>query len=370
MKKTILSIFGTRPEASKMAPLVLALQKAEGLCGVCCVTAQHREMLDDVLAVFGIVPEYDLNVMQHRQSPSQVAARILEGLGPVFDAVRPDMVLVHGDTTTTMASALAAAYHGIPVGHVEAGLRTFDKKSPFPEELNRLIVAPIADLHFCPTERNRANLEREGIIRGVHVTGNTAIDCVRLIAKPDYRFATESLNGLTGTGRRLVYFGAHRRENYGRPFANLFAALRRLAADFPDTDFIFPRHPSPVVRDSSECLRGIPNVHLLEPLPLQDNINLFARCALVMTDSGGLQEEVPALGIPVLVLRRETERPEAVEAGTVALAGIEEDTVYAMAARLLTDPAARAKMAKAVSPYGDGYAAEKIRHVISAHFTK
>ena len=365
----VMTIFGTRPEAIKMAPLVEELQRRPGLRSICCVTAQHREMLDAVLKIFRLTPDYDLNIMEPRQTLSTITTKCLLGMEKVLEEAKPDLVLVHGDTSTTFAGALAAFYHQIPVGHVEAGLRTGDKYSPFPEEMNRKLVGDIADLHFCPTGTNRENLSREGITDGVFVTGNTVIDALKTTVVKDYHFSTELLNQLDYTGRRIILVTCHRRENYGQPMANIMTALRRVADAFPDVELVYPVHLSPVVREAAEkYLSGHPRIHLIDPLSADEMHNLMARSYLVMTDSGGLQEEAPALGRPVLVLRRETERPEAVQAGTVKIAGTEEADVFRMASELLTDEAAYRAMAHAVNPYGDGFACRRIADAIEWKF--
>ena len=361
MSIRVMTIFGTRPEAVKMAPLVRELQSREGIESICCVTAQHREMLDSVLQIFQIQPDYDLNIMEPRQTLSTITTKCLLGMEEVFQKARPDLVLVHGDTSTPFAGALAAFYHQIKVGHVEAGLRTWDKYSPFPEEMNRKLVGDIADLHFAPTAANRANLEREDIREGVFITGNTVIDALKTTVVKDFRFSTELLNHLDYAGKKVILVTCHRRENYGEPMARIMTALRRIAEDFSDVELVYPVHLSPVVREAAaQYLSGHRRIHLIDPLDVQEMHNLMARACLVMTDSGGLQEEAPALGRPVLVLRRETERPEAITAGTVKLAGTDEKAVYQMAAELLTDQSAYAAMAHAVNPYGDGFACRRI----------
>ena len=369
MSIRVMTIFGTRPEAIKMAPLVQELQSREGIESICCVTAQHREMLDSVLRIFHIQPDYDLNIMEARQTLSTITTKCLLGMEEVFQKARPDLVLVHGDTSTTFAGALAAFYHQIKVGHVEAGLRTWDKYSPFPEEMNRKLVGDIADLHFAPTVANRANLEREDIKEGVFITGNTVIDALKTTVVKDFHFSTDLLNHLDYAGKKVILVTCHRRENYGEPMAHIMTALRRLAEDFSDVELVYPVHLSPVVREAAaKYLSGHPRIHLIDPLDVQEMHNLMARAYLVMTDSGGLQEEAPALGRPVLVLRRETERPEAITAGTVKLAGTEEETVYQMAAELLRDQSAYAAMAHAVNPYGDGFACRRIVDAIEWKF--
>lgn len=365
----VMTIFGTRPEAIKMAPLVLELQSRQGIQPICCVTAQHREMLDAVLEIFRLKPDYDLNIMEPRQTLSTITTKCLLGMEGVLEEAKPDLVLVHGDTSTTFAGALAAFYRQIPVGHVEAGLRTWDKYSPFPEEMNRKLVGDIADLHFCPTPANRENLAREGITDGVFVTGNTVIDALKTTVRTDYSFSTQALNGLDYTGKRIILVTCHRRENYGQPMANIMTALRRIADAFPDVELVYPVHLSPVVREAAgKYLSGHPRIHLIDPLSADEMHNLMARAYLVMTDSGGLQEEAPALGRPVLVLRRETERPEAVKAGTVKLAGTEEEEIFSLASELLHDERAYHAMAHAVNPYGDGQACRRIADAIEWKF--
>ena len=366
---TVMTIFGTRPEAIKMAPLALELARRADIRALCCVTAQHREMLDSVLEIFGLKPDYDLNIMEPRQTLSTITSKCLLGMDSVLNEAKPDLVLVHGDTSTTFAGALSAFYHQIPVGHVEAGLRTYDKWSPFPEEMNRKMVGALADLHFCPTVTNRDNLARENIKNGVFLTGNTVIDALQTTVKERFTFQEDILNRLDYQNRRVILVTCHRRENYGEPMANIMTALRRIADAFPDTELVYPVHLSPVVQEAAhKHLDGHPRIHLIAPLSVDEMHNLMARCYLVMTDSGGLQEEAPALGKPVLVLRKETERPEAVQAGTVKLAGVEEQAIFSMAQELLTNRSAYAAMAHAVNPYGDGRACRRIADAIEWHF--
>ena len=368
-KLRVMSVFGTRPEAIKMAPLVRELAGREEIDSLCCVTAQHREMLDSVLEVFHLRPDWDLNIMTPRQTLSTITSKCLTGMDEAIDALKPDLILVHGDTSTTFAGALSAFYHQIPVGHVEAGLQTYDKYSPFPEEMNRKLVSAIADLYFCPTENNRQNLLREGITQGLFVTGNTVIDALKTTVRKDYHFTTEILNQLPYDSKKVLLVTCHRRENYGEPMRNIMLALREIAENNEDVELVYPVHLSPVVREAvDQYLRGAPRVHLIDPLAADEMHNLMARCYLVLTDSGGLQEEAPALGKPVLVLRRETERPEAVAAGTVKLAGINRETIVAMAEELLHSTGAYAAMAHAVNPYGDGFACRRIADAILWHF--
>ena len=369
MSIRVMTVFGTRPEAIKMAPLVLELQRRADIESICCVTAQHRQMLDSVLEIFHITPDYDLNIMEPRQTLSTITTKCLLGMEEVLERAKPDLVLVHGDTSTTFAGALAAFYHQIKVGHVEAGLRTWDKYSPWPEEMNRRLVGDIADLHFAPTAANRDNLAREDIRDGVFVTGNTVIDALKTTVREDFHFHTPLLNTLDYRGRKVILVTCHRRENYGAPMAQIMTALRRVAEDFPQVELVYPVHLSPVVREAAQkYLSGHARIHLIDPLDAQEMHNLMDRCYLVMTDSGGLQEEAPALGKPVLVLRRETERPEAVTAGTVKIAGVETEAVYRMAAELLESPQAYAAMAHAVNPYGDGQACRRIADAIEFTF--
>lgn len=368
-KLRIMSVFGTRPEAIKMAPLVKELKTREGIESLCCVTAQHRQMLDSVMEVFGLSADCDLDIMTPRQTLSTITSKCLIGMDDAIEKLKPDMILVHGDTSTTFAGALSAFYHQVSVGHVEAGLRTYDKYSPFPEEMNRKLVTQIADLYFCPTKNNRDNLLKEGVKDGIFVTGNTVIDALKTTVREDYRFSTDVLNTLDYENRKVVLITCHRRENYGEPMQNIMEALRDIAEANEDVELVYPVHLSPVVRETAwRYLTGTPRVHLIDPLPADEMHNLMARAYLVMTDSGGLQEEAPALGKPVLVLRRETERPEAVEAGTVALAGVRYEDILRMGNELLRDEAAYAKMAHAVNPYGDGNACRRIADAIEWHF--
>ena len=368
-KLRIMSVFGTRPEAIKMCPLVKELASRPEIESLCCVTAQHRQMLDSVLEVFEVKPDWDLDIMTPRQTLSTITSKCLLGMDEAIDTLKPDMILVHGDTSTTFAGALSAFYHKVPVGHVEAGLRTYDKYSPYPEEMNRRMVSAIADLHFCPTPSNRDNLAREGIEQGVFLTGNTVIDALQTTVVKDFHFSEGVLNDLDYVNRKVILVTCHRRENYGTPMAHIMTALRRVADAFPDVELVYPVHLSPVVQEAAhQYLDGHPRIHLIAPLAVDEMHNLMARCHLVMTDSGGLQAEAPALGKPVLVLRRETERPEAVAAGTVQLAGTEEEPIFQMASRLLTDPAAYAAMAHAANPYGDGRACGRIADAIEYRF--
>jgi UDP-N-acetylglucosamine 2-epimerase (non-hydrolysing) len=363
----ILSIFGTRPEAIKMAPLVRRIAATPGLESRLCVTAQHREMLDQVLALFELVPDHDLDIMQPGQSLPGLTARILTGLEPVLRHDKPDLILVHGDTTTSFAAALAAYYQRIPVGHVEAGLRTGSLNSPWPEEGNRRLTAVLARHHFAPTEQARANLLREGIDpESIHVTGNTVIDALlatkaRLGDSIALRSALDQRFGMLRPGARLVLITGHRRENFGAGFERICAAIATLADRFPAVDFLYPVHLNPnVQKPVRQTLGSHPNVHLIEPLDYLPFVYLMDRAYLILTDSGGVQEEAPSLGTPVLVMRDTTERPEAVTAGTVRLVGSHTESILTHAEALLTSPEMHGLMAQAHNPYGDGRACERI----------
>lgn len=371
MKKIkIMTVFGTRPEAIKMAPLVLKFREYPEIEQIVCVTAQHRHMLDQVMDAFDIHADYDLDIMEKSQTLSSITARVLLGMDRVLDEAKPDIMLVHGDTSTTFAGALSAFYHRISVGHVEAGLRTYDKYSPYPEEINRRLVAPIADLHFAPTRSNRDHLVAEGICeKGIFITGNTVIDALSETVKREYIFKDERLSALDYDRERIILVTAHRRENYGRPLENIMTALLKLSQEFSDIRIVYPVHLSPVVQATAEkILKGRERIELIEPLDVCDMHNLMARAYMIMTDSGGIQEEAPALGKPVLVLRRETERPEAVEAGTAKLCGVEEAKIVDSARLLLSSQAEYQKMANAVNPYGDGNASARIAEAILWHF--
>lgn len=370
MKKIkVMTIFGTRPEAIKMAPLVNELKQDDAIETIVCVTAQHRQMLDQVLKIFKIVPDYDLNIMKERQTLPQITSNVLTGIVNVIEDAKPDIVLVHGDTTTTFAGALAAFYSKTRIGHVEAGLRTGDKYSPFPEEMNRKLVGSMADLHFSPTENNKNNLLKENISEdGIYVTGNTVIDALKTTVNSSYVFATPSLKEVD-FNKRIILVTAHRRENLGEPLRNIFNGIRKIAEEYDDVEVVYPVHLNPAVQEpAKEILGNLKNVHLIEPLDVQELHNLMERSYMVMTDSGGLQEEAPALGKPVLVLRQETERPEAVEAGTVRMAGTDEKKVYELAKLLLDNEEEYEKMNKAANPYGDGKASMRIVKAIKYYF--
>lgn len=357
----VMSVFGTRPEAIKMCPLVKELEKAEGIESVVCLTGQHREMLQQVIDIFDTKVKYNLDIMKPRQTLTTITSSILEKMEPILIEEKPDIVLVHGDTTTSFVVALAAFYQQIPVGHVEAGLRTFDKYSPFPEEMNRNLTGKIAELHFAPTENNKNNLLHEGITQNVFVTGNTVIDAFKTTVRKDYQYKVQVLNDIDTENKRCILMTAHRRENLGEPLQNICKAVKQIVTEFDDVEVVYPVHLNPAVQEvAHSILDGVDRVHLVQPLDVEDMHNLMARSFLVMTDSGGLQEEAPACGVPVLVLRTETERPEAVEAGTVKVVGVDENDIYQNAKVMLTDSTLYEKMAKAVNPYGDGHACERI----------
>ena len=363
----VMSIFGVRPEAIKMAPLVLELQRYPGeIESMVCVTAQHREMLDQVLEVFGIRPDYDLDVMKAQQSLNEITVRVLQGLEPVLREARPDLVLVHGDTLTTFLASYASFLQQIPVGHVEAGLRTWNKRSPYPEEMNRQLTGVLADLHFAPTEWSAGNLRRENKPEdNIYVTGNTVTDVFRYTVKPD--FAHPVLDW--AKGKRLVLMTAHRREALGEPHRRIFRAVRRLADEFDDIAIVYPVHPNPAVKGpAEEILGGHSRIKLIDPLDVVELHNFYPHAHLILTDSGGLQEEAPSYGVPVLVLRDTTERPEGVEAGTLELVGTDEDHVHDRARALLTDAALYERMSRAANPYGDGQASRRIAEAILHHF--
>ena len=361
-QRRVLSIFGTRPEAVKMAPVVERLAATPGVESSVCVTAQHRQMLDQVLDLFDIQPDYDLDIMRPDQALSDLTAALFTGLDPVLQDAQPDWVLIQGDTTTVMVAALLAYYHRIRVGHVEAGLRTGDKWQPFPEEVNRRIAGAIADLHFAPTPQARENLLREGVpSERVVVTGNPVIDALQTIAARPYEFESGPLAGIPWN-RRVILVTAHRRENFGQPLADIFSAIRRIAENYAEqVHFVYPVHLNPNVhRPAHRALGGIPNITLLDPLDYLPMVHLMKRAYLVLTDSGGIQEEAPAFGVPVLVMRRLTERPEAVNAGTAHLVGTDPERIVVEASRLLDDEGAYAAMARAINPFGDGHASERI----------
>lgn len=363
----IMTIFGTRPEAIKMAPLVLELQKRSNeFTSLVTVTAQHREMLDQVLDIFHVEPDFDLNIMKQGQTLTDITARTLDGLDTIMKETNPDMVLVHGDTTTTFAASLAAFYNQIPLGHVEAGLRTWDKYSPYPEEMNRQLTGVMADLHFSPTEQAKQNLIKENKAEdSILVTGNTAIDALKTTVRDNY--SHEVLDSIKVN--RLVLVTAHRRENLGENMEQMFRAIRRLVEKHEDIVAVYPVHLNPVVQETAKAILGDHGrIKLIAPLGVVDFHNFAAHAALILTDSGGVQEEAPSLGAPVLVLRDTTERPEGIEAGTLKLAGTEEENIFSLADELLSNPSKHQNMAKAYNPYGDGEAAKKIVDGIRSYF--
>ena len=368
-KIKVMTIFGTRPEAIKMAPLVLELEKyPDEIESIVTVTAQHREMLDQVMEIFNVKPDHDLNIMKERQTLTGVTVRALEGLDKIMKDVKPDLVLVHGDTTTTFVASLAALYNQISVGHVEAGLRTWDKYSPFPEEVNRQITGVIADLHFAPTVKSYNNLVQENKSpESIYITGNTAIDALQTTVSSTYKH--EVLDKLEGS--RMILLTAHRRENLGDPMRNMFRAIKRLVEEHDDVQVVYPVHLNPAVREvADEILGQDDRIHLIEPLGVEDFHNFASRAHIILTDSGGVQEEAPSLGVPVLVLRDTTERPEGIEAGTLKLAGTDEETIYNLAYELLNNSAEYENMSKASNPYGDGKASYRIVQAIRHFYGK
>lgn len=373
MKKLkVMSIFGTRPEAIKMAPVVLEMKKyPEFIESIVTVTAQHREMLDQVLNLFKIEPDYDLNLMAKNQTLFDITSRVLLGLNTVLTETKPDVILVHGDTTTTFASALAAFYQQIKVGHVEAGLRTGDKFSPFPEEINRKLTGSLADFHFAPTKSSKENLLKENTpVGNIFMTGNTVVDAFKATVKADYIFTDPSLeNCHLNSNSRFLLVTTHRRENLGEPLRNIYRALRSVIHEYPDVEIIFPMHKNPKVRSIvAEELGNEPRIHLIEPLDYEPFANLIAKSYIILTDSGGIQEEAPAMGVPVLVLRDTTERPEAVDAGTVKLVGTSYEKIYAELKSLLDSETEYQKMAESCNPYGDGLAARRIISWLLEHY--
>ena len=360
--KKIMLVFGTRPEAIKMCPLARELQGREGVQALVCVTGQHRDMLRQVLDAFQVTPDYDLDIMRERQTLFDITARVMEGMRTVLEKEKPDVVLVHGDTTTTFAAAISCFYLRIPVGHVEAGLRTYDRFSPYPEEFNREAVSIVADWHFAPTPLSRDNLIREGKRpESIFITGNTVIDALKTTVRADYRHPMLDW----AEGSRLILLTAHRRENLGEPMRAMFRAIRRVVVEHPDVKALYPIHMNPLVREAAKAeLAGCDRIRLTEPLDVLDCHNLMARSTLILTDSGGIQEEAPSLGKPVLVMRNTTERPEGIEAGMLKLVGTDTETIYREFTRLLDDPEAYQRMAHAENPYGDGHACERIADIL------
>ncbi len=361
--KNILIVFGTRPEAIKMCPLVKELKKDKSIQTVVCVTGQHREMLDQVLHIFHIEPDYDMNIMIQNQTLSNITMRIFENIQKIIEEEKPDIVLVHGDTTTAFAVSLVCFYAGIRVGHVEAGLRTYNLASPYPEEFNRQVIDLVSDIYFAPTEHARENLVKEGKpAEKIYVTGNTVIDALKTTVRSDYE--NEHLKWAQDS--RLILLTAHRRENLGDLMRNMFGALKRVVQEFPDIKVIYPVHKNPLVREiADEVFAGTDRIKMIEPLNMVDFHNFMARSYLVLTDSGGIQEEAPSLGKPVLVMRNTTERPEGIEAGTIKLVGTQEDRIYLEIKKLLSDEKAYEEMSRAVNPYGDGKASERIVRILS-----
>ncbi|MEN8906869.1 MAG: UDP-N-acetylglucosamine 2-epimerase (non-hydrolyzing) [Clostridiales bacterium] len=369
-KHKILSVFGTRPEAVKLAPLVNELKKNNDFKSYVCVTAQHRKMLDQVLEIFNIEPDYDLNIMKSRQTLVEITSRATEGLYDIYNKLKPDMILVHGDTTTTFAASLAAYYCQIKVGHVEAGLRTFDKYFPFPEEINRKLTGVLSDLHFAPTLRNKKNLLREGINEdSIFITGNTVIDALKTTIVKDYTFTNPILNTIDFKSKKVITVTAHRRENLGQPLVNICEVINKIANNNPDVEIIYPVHLNPAVRDTVySILSENKSIHLIEPIDVQEMHNLMSKSYLILTDSGGIQEEAPSLGKPVIVLRNETERPEAVDFGTVKLAGTNKDKIFELTNSLLNNKNIYKKMANSTNPYGDGNASKRIVKALKYYF--
>ncbi|MBQ4631098.1 MAG: UDP-N-acetylglucosamine 2-epimerase (non-hydrolyzing) [Clostridia bacterium] len=366
----VMSVFGTRPEAIKMAPLVKELEANDKIESIVAVTAQHREMLDQVLEIFNITPDYDLNIMKSGQTLAEITTRAVTGLDEVIKEAKPDIILVHGDTSTTFAGALAAFYNQVKIGHVEAGLRTYDKYSPFPEEMNRKLTGAMTDLHFSPTISNKNNLLKENIDeKDIYITGNTVIDALKTTVRDDYSFADQTLADLDFESKKVILMTAHRRENLGEPLENICKAARVVVESHEDVELVYPMHMNPKVRETAtSILGGMDRVHLIEPLDVEELHNAMKRAYMVMTDSGGLQEEAPSLGKPVIVLRNETERPEAVEAGTVLMGGVDKDNIINLANMLLTDDEAYNKIAHTANPYGDGLASKRIVDAIVWYF--
>ncbi|HFL3605266.1 TPA: non-hydrolyzing UDP-N-acetylglucosamine 2-epimerase [Clostridioides difficile] len=357
-----MSVFGTRPEAVKMAPLIKALEKDERIQSIVCVTAQHREMLDQVLDVFSLKPDYDLNIMTQSQTLEGITTKVIKGISEVLEEVKPDIVLVHGDTSTSFSVALAAFYKKIKIGHVEAGLRTYDKYEPFPEEINRRLTGVLADIHFSPTNISKVNLLKENVCENnIFVTGNTVIDALHLTIDEDYKFNLDVLNEIDYRNKKVITMTAHRRENLGEALENICRAIKRIVKNFEDVEVVYAVHKNPIVRKIvNKYLLKIDRIHLVDPLDIKDMHNLLNRSYLVLTDSGGLQEEVPSLGKPVIVLRNVTERPEGVQAGTLKLSGTDEEEIYNDTYELLVNDNLYKQMAKSKNPFGDGSASERI----------
>lgn len=368
----VMTVFGTRPEAIKMAPLIKELESCPEIQSIVAVTAQHRQMLDQVLDIFGIKPDYDLNIMQAGQTLADITTRALNGLDSVIKEAKPDIILVHGDTSTTFAGALAAFYNQVKIGHVEAGLRTYDNYSPYPEEMNRKLTGAMTDYHFSPTISNKNNLLKENIKEdSIYITGNTVIDALKTTVREDYKFKDETLASLDFENSKVILVTAHRRENLGKPLEDICTALKTIVENNPDVKLVYPMHLNPKVRNTATSILGeLDRVHLIEPLSVEELHNAMHRAYMIMTDSGGLQEEAPSLGKPVIVLRNETERPEAVEAGTVLMGGVDKDVIIQKAQMLLSDKDAYEKIARTANPYGDGNASKRIVDAILYAFGK
>lgn len=371
-KIKILSIFGTRPEAIKMAPIIKELEKCEHIHQEVCVTAQHREMLDQVLNIFNIKPDYDLNIMTQNQTLTGITINALKGLEDTLEKSNPDIILVHGDTTTTFVGSLAAFYKKIKIGHVEAGLRTYNKYEPFPEEMNRKLTGAMADLHFAPTKLSKENLLKENINEdSIFITGNTSVDCVKTTVIKDYKFSCDTLNNIDYKNKKIITMTAHRRENLGKPLENICNAILKLVKDNEDIEIVYAVHFNPLVREVANRILGDnPRIHLIDPIDMTDMHNLINLSYMIMTDSGGLQEEVPSLKKPVLVLRNVTERPEGVTSGVLKLAGTEENNIISLATKLLNNQDIYKSMVNAKNPFGDGIASKRIVNAILYHFNK
>lgn len=371
-KIKVLSIFGTRPEAIKMAPIIKELEKCEHIHQEVCVTAQHREMLDQVLNIFNIKPDYDLNIMTQNQTLTGITINALKGLEDTLEKSNPDIILVHGDTTTTFVGSLAAFYKKIKIGHVEAGLRTYNKYEPFPEEMNRKLTGAMADLHFAPTKLSKENLLKENVNEdSIFITGNTSVDCVKTTIIKDYKFSCDTLNNIDYKNKKIITMTAHRRENLGKPLENICNAILKLVKDKEDIEIVYAVHFNPLVREVANRILGDnPRIHLIDPIDMTDMHNLINLSYMVMTDSGGLQEEVPSLKKPVLVLRNVTERPEGVTAGVLKLAGTEENNIISLATKLLNNQDIYKSMVNAKNPFGDGIASKRIVDAILYHFNK
>lgn len=369
-KVKVLSIFGTRPEAIKMAPIIKEMQKHNNIEQKVCVTAQHREMLDQVLEIFNIKPDYDLNIMTKNQTLTDITINALKGLEEILKKANPDLILVHGDTTTTFVGSLAAFYKQIKIGHVEAGLRTYNKYEPFPEEMNRKLTGAIADLHFAPTEISKENLLKENILEeNIFITGNTSVDCVKTTVEKNYTFSCEALNKIDFANKKVITMTAHRRENLGKPLENICEAILEIVEKNKDVEIVYAVHFNPLVREvANKILGNNSRIHLIDPIDMKDMHNLIDRSYMIMTDSGGLQEEVPSLKKPVLVLRNVTERPEGIKAGVLKLAGIEKENIIRLAQEILDSKEEYEKMSNSKNPFGDGFASERIVKAILYHF--